>query len=321
MPDVIPLETLQRWLQSVIIDPHGIEAGLASPLATTLIESSSDSVESIILPSRQLTSVDRLRIYGNAYFGRLLECLRSQFPAVHHAAGDEAFNGLAFGYLVSHPSRNDNLSSLGTSFESYLSATRPARSDEAAHDEFDFADFLIELARLEAVYNEVFDGPGPERVPSLDAVALTGLSAEQFSASVLQFHSCVRLLELHFPVHEYATAVRRGIVPSPPVARPVCLVVTRRDYLVRRIELTLPQFRMLSSLYQHKTVEESLHALCSNTDFDVTRLESDLQTWFRDWTAAPLFSGLIPAVRTSERLTPAVPASVDERASHKGGEA
>ena len=293
MPNASPLNILQRWMQTVIVHPHGIEAGVASSEATDLID---DNVEAVILPSSQQTSLDRLRIYGNAYFGRLLECLRSQYPAVRHAAGDAAFDGLAFGYLVSHPSQTYTLAALGKSFESYLRQTRPARSEESTSDAFDFADFLIDLARLETVYNEVFDGPGPERVASLSADALTGLTPEQFADSVLKCHACVRLLELHFPVHEYATAVRRGAVPAPPVARTVWLVVTRRDYVVRRFELTQPQYQLLSALSQNRTVGEALQVLCSDPKFGPGTLKEDLQTWFRDWTAAPLFAELVYSI-------------------------
>jgi len=296
MPNAIPLNILQRWMQSVIVHPHGIEAGVASSEATDLIDGSAENVEGVILPSSQQTSLDRLRIYGNAYFGRLLECLRSQYPAVRHAAGDEAFDGLAFGYLVSHPSQTYTLAALGKSFESYLRQTRPARSEESTSDAFDFADFLIDLARLETVYNEVFDGPGPERVPSLSADALTGLTPEQFADSVLKCHACVRLLQLHFPVHEYATAVRRGAVPAPPVPRTVWLVVTRRDYVVRRFELTQPQYQLLSALSQNQTVGVALQSLCSDPTFDPRTLKEDLKTWFRDWTAAPLFAELVSSV-------------------------
>ena len=293
MTDSSPLNTIQRWLQAVITHPDGVRAGVDSPTARQLVEVTQSNVEQVIHPSREMTSLDRLQIYGRAYFGRLLECLAAQFPAVRHAVGEEGFNGLAFGYLVDHPSKSYSLSTLGSSFDEYLTATRPPRSDETDPDKPDFADFLIELARLERVYAEVFDGPGPERSPDLNASELAGLSPQEFADSRLIFHSCVRLLTLRFPVHEYATAIRRGLEPTSPVARPIHLVVTRRDYIVRRFEVTKPQFQLLTSLMGGETVGAALIQLLAEPTTEAETLQADLQSWFREWSAAPLFAELI----------------------------
>ena len=293
MPDTSPLNTIQRWLQAVITHPDGVRAGIDSPTARQLVEVTPVDVEQVILPSREMTSLDRLQIYGRAYFGRLLECLAAQFPAMQHAAGEVAFNGLAFGYLVDHPSKSYSLSSLGNSFDEYLAATRPPRSDDVDPLTPDFADFLIELARLERVYAEVFDGPGPERSTTLNLNVLAGLSPQQFADSRMVFHSCVRLLELQFPVHEYATAIRRKLEPTPPIARPIHLVVTRRDYIVRRFEVTKLQFQLLTSLMKGETVGGTLMQLLTEPTTDAATLQTDLQSWFREWSAAPLFAELV----------------------------
>ena len=55
--------------------------------------------------SRALASDARLEIYVDAYYERLMECLREEFAATRHAVGDELFDALAFGYLQHYPSR------------------------------------------------------------------------------------------------------------------------------------------------------------------------------------------------------------------------
>ena len=278
MPDSSSLNTIQRWLQAVITHPDGVRAGVDSPTAKHLVELTQADVEQVILPSREMTSLDRLQIYGRAYLGRLLE---------------DAFNGLAFGYLVDHPSKSYSLSTLGNSFDEYLAATRPPRSNEVKPETPDFADFLIELARLERIYAEVFDGPGPERSTTLNGNDLAGLSPQQFADSRMVFHSCVRLLELQFPVHEYSTAIRRKLEPNPPIARPINLVVTRRDYIVRRFEVTKSQFQLLTSLMKGETLGEALVQLLTEPMTDVVTLQYDLQSWFHEWSAAPLFAEVV----------------------------
>ena len=239
-------------------------------------------------------------MYGNAYFARLLECLRAEFPTMVQALGEEAFNGLAFGYLLKHPSQSSTLTRLATALPEYLEQTRPPRDRLESEDSSpDFADFLIDLAILERTYSEVFDGPGPEQTPTLKPSDLEGLAVEQFADSRLVLHDCVRLLSLRFPVHEYATAVRHGEDTDFPAARPTFLVVTRREFIVRRFEVSPIQFALLTTLQRGSSVGEALLTIRPHDEADLAQLATDLRRWFGEWSSAPLFQGLIP-----ERGTP-----------------
>ena len=71
--------------------------------------------------------MDRLAIYGSAYYLRLLECMREEFPATAHALGEETFDGFAAAYLQQYPSRSYTLCQLGTHFARFLVETRPPR--------------------------------------------------------------------------------------------------------------------------------------------------------------------------------------------------
>ena len=289
--DSSSLNCVQRWMQLVITHPDGVQSGVASNNAVKLIDVSVSDLERVILPSREMTSLDRLEIYGRAYFGRLIECLQAQFPSTRQAISDEAFDAIAFGYLSQNPSQRYTLANLGNSFDAFLASTRPARADS---NELDFADFLIDLARLERIYAEVFSGRGPENDHSLEATNLDGMTADQFAGCQLVPHACVRLLEFGFPVHEYASAVRKGAEPAPPLARSTLLVVTRRNYVVRRYEVTRPQFDLLSSLIRGETIGTAVAGLIAKQEMNVESAANELRDWFREWSAAPLFSAVIP---------------------------
>ena len=287
------LDQLQRWMQSVITHPSGIETGANSHPARAALGMEVEALDDVVCRSQRLGSADRLRIYGNAYFARLLECLRAEFPAMVKALGEEAFDGLAFGYLLEHPSQNYTLSRLAGSLPEHFAKTRPPRdTDENSPD---FADFLIDLAILERNYSEVFDGLGPEQTPTLKPSDLARLSVEQFAESRLVLHDCVRLLSLRFPIHEYATAVRHGEDPDFPEARSTYLVVTRRDYIVRRFEVSSIQFALLTALQQGSSVGEALLAMPPHDAADLAQLATDLRRWFLEWTSAPLFQRLVSA--------------------------
>src|SRR5580692_2024723 len=209
------LAQIQRWLQAIITHPDGVEAALSSSEARAEINVPPERIDDVVEPSKRRTSVERLEIYANAYYARLLECLRDEYPALLHAAGDEVFDGLAFGYLQAYPSQSYTLGDLSRRFAQYLEETRPTDEDEAdAGAGPSWPEFLIDLVRLERCYSDVFDGPGAERMSLLDAAALKDLSPEAWMQARLVTVPCLRLLPLRFPVHEYATAVREKQNPD-----------------------------------------------------------------------------------------------------------
>lgn len=281
-----PLRAIQEWMKAVMTHPGGINAGLVSDEATRAIEIAPAELNRVINRSSQMTSHDRLQIYQRAYFSRLIECLRAQYPSVLRALGEESFDAMAFGYLVESPSRNYTLAKLGDSFSQFLAATRPPKVDDQAPD---FGDFLIELADLERTYNDVFHGSGPEVEDSLSSEELVGLSPDEFAGCSLVPHASTRLIEFRFAVHEYATAVRNGTESDYPAPRPVFLVISRRDYVVRRFEVSPEQFTLLSSIVQGQTIGQSLHALWKATSTNGAELVQQVRTWFYEWSRLQLF--------------------------------
>lgn len=266
------VEELQRWMQERIRHSRAADGEAA--------------VDDVLTASSQLSSQQRLWIYQSAYVARLLECLRAEFPATAALAGEESFAGLAQGYLETHPSRSYTLGNLGAGFPGFLQTVRPPRDEDAADP--DFADALIETARVERIYSEVFDGVGPEELPAFDPRQIV---PEQFGASRLEFHACVRLVRLPLPVHALITAVRRGEAWEVPAAEPTCLVITRRDYVVRRFAVEPLAFDLLERLEAGETVGTALAEVFGDGEITAKTLRS-VGEWFEAWAAAPLFRGI-----------------------------
>src|SRR5271155_476952 len=126
----LDLEQIQRWMQAAIMHPVGIAEGIASPDARKHIDIGPDEAEMVVNRSRSQTALERLSIYGYAYYARLLECLREEFPVLKHALGDELFDGFAAEYLEQYPSRSYTLFHLGLDFPRFLAETRPDRDRE-----------------------------------------------------------------------------------------------------------------------------------------------------------------------------------------------
>ena len=282
--DPTELGRIQHWMQSVIMHPEGVEAGIDSPETRRVIDVAVDQVEGVICRSSAQTSIERLHVYANAYYARLLEVLESEFPALVHALGEELFQEFAFGYLQQYPSQSYTLSDLSARFPEYLAQTR--LDSESSDGEPDWADFLVDLAMLERTYSEVFDGRGVERQQLLYTDKLRQIALDRWPSVRLVPVPCLKLLHLRFPVHEYATAVRRQEHPELPVPSPTWLVVTRRDYVVRRIAVDETEFVALAALVGGGSIADALEAAQTRWPGDFDQLVSEVQRWFRDWSAA-----------------------------------
>lgn len=275
-------------MQAVITHPDGVADGIVSPPAQAEIAVTPETVETVIRPSRQLDALQRLGVYANAYYLRLLDCLREEFPAMTAALGDDAFDGFAFGYLQHYPSTSYTLSDLGARFPQYLAESRPPREEGAEGP--DWADFLIDLARLERLYSEVFDGPGIENTSTLQPDELQNIPPQRWGEVRFTPAPCLRLADFRFPVHEFISAVRHNaddVFEPPP--QPTFLAVSRRNYRVRRWSLGETQYRLLSELVQGTPLQRALETVLADDEAADEMLAERLHNWFADWTEAGFF--------------------------------
>jgi hypothetical protein len=292
------LDAIQRWMQAVVTHPRGVERGIESPEARRQIDVAVEAIESVVLRSATRTSIERLEVYGNCYFLRLLECMRAFFPALADTLGKDVFNGFAYGYLCEHPPSSYTLDRLADRFVHYLESTRPelescvdtgdGADDRTRSLSMSWPEFIIDLARLEATINEVFDGPGVERESTLSADQLSLLTPEQWAAARLEPVPCLRLLAFRYPVNDFYTSFRRGEDPRLPEPENTCAAITRRDYVVRRFNVSRSEFDLLSALVAGQTVGDAI-AACAESHAAPDELAPLIQSWFRNWSANAFF--------------------------------
>jgi hypothetical protein len=298
---------LQRWFQAVVTHPDGVAAGADSDEAQRLINLRPGQLEKVITRSRALSAAERLAIYANAYHTRLLECLGEVFPMLKRTLGDEVFEGFAFGYLQEYPSRSYTLNELGKHFPRYLEETRPtadsAESESALADSDrgepalvrDWPDFLIDLARLEWAFYEVFDGEGVEGQSLLSADELLGISPRRWAQARLRPVPCLQLLSTRFPVNDYYTALRKakeGEAVTFPASGDSFVALTRRNYIVRRYNLSRTEFELLHAIKEGLTIGKAIERAALTANVEVDQLAANLKLWFRNWTAEGFFQSV-----------------------------
>lgn len=286
-----PLDALQRWFQTVITHASGVEEGIRARDAQEVIQTTPSEVEKVIRRSSRLAAIERLSIYANAYYARLLECLGGCFPVLKQAMGDEVFHGFAFEYLQHYPSHSYTLDHLGEHFSRYLQETRP----DPQEDETGWPDFLIDLATLEWAIDKIFDSPGCEGQPMLTPEKLLAFPAERFAEARLSPVPGFQLLTFRYPVSAYYGAVRHAAegetvpIPAPGTER---IAVFRRDFVVRRYSLHEAQHALLQKIVDGATVGESISAATAKMDVDDDSLAGVLQNWFRVWSAEGFFAAV-----------------------------
>src|SRR5262249_1323716 len=99
----------------------------------------------VIRGDERLSALQRLNIYADAYFYRLLDCLKEDFPATAAVTGD-AFEGLVRAYLDKHAPAEPSIFYAGQRLADFL-------GDHPVGERWPF---LAELARLERTLIEVF---------------------------------------------------------------------------------------------------------------------------------------------------------------------
>lgn len=251
------LNQLQHWLLNAVTEPAAAQ-----------------QINDYLRPSQNQTTTDRLAVYQHAYLARLLEVLQSLFPCTRFAIGDELFNQFAAGYIQTHPPHSYTLAHLPDNFADYLDATRPA----------DWGAFLVELVRLEQAIDRIFDARGPENLPPFTLPTTADASLTLSLVPGCELHA------FHYPVSAYYTAWKQSIPEEWPEPQNQYLALFRRDYIVRRYELTATQFTLLSALHCGAPLGDALAIAASNNPAELDILAQDFQSWFTFWAAERFFA-------------------------------
>ncbi|MEX2577630.1 MAG: DNA-binding domain-containing protein [Verrucomicrobiales bacterium] len=287
------LGRVQRWMLAVVTHPDGIDEGADAAEARRWIDAGAGQLESVVTRSRRLSASERLAIYGNAYYARLLDCLGEVFPVLRRTLGEDVFNGFAFDYLQACPSRTYTLNHLGREFPDYLRRTRPATQGEAGEND-DWAEFLIDLARLEWTIYDVFDGPGMEGGEAMELPDFAAMEQGNWIDLVFRPAPCLRLLEFTYPVNAHFTEVRATddeLNLSFPEPGRHFVAISRRDYIVRRYPLSEAEFLLLGALAEGASLGDALERLLDalGDSVEELKLEESLPRWFQYWSAERCF--------------------------------
>jgi hypothetical protein len=243
-----------------------------------------EDVDAVVSPSTRQSAGERLAVYAHAYWARLLECLREEFPMLRAAVGDEAFDALAVDYLLAFPSQSYTLGDLASRFADQLAATRP---------DDDFSKACVDLARFERAVGEVFDAPGGETLGFLTAEQLAALPADRRGEIRLLPLPTFCLLQFEYDVNAWFTRLRDDAADAaPPERGPAFVALSRRAFIVRRKPLSAAQYYLLVELRGGATLARALEIVTTEHPDAIEEIAASLGSWCTDWAAAGFFRGV-----------------------------
>ena len=270
------LETLERWMQAVVMHPQGAEAGIRDRAARALLPEAARTPESIVLPSRTLTSLERLGIYAHMYYARLVEVMESEYPTTRRLLGERAFAAACRRFIAKHPSRTRTLNSLSAKFPDFLARTLPRTGRNG---------LAADVARIERAMEDAFDAPAAS---PMTAAQFAAIGAGDSSRRTLRVTPALVLLKLRYPANAYMSALRRGEKPRLPRPRATHVIVFRRGYQVFRRDQEPEQWKLLRSLAGGRPLGAAVRAAVAGRA-SADRVASRLGKWFEEWAAAQLF--------------------------------
>jgi hypothetical protein len=271
------LATLERWMQAVVMHPGGAAAGLRSKPAKTLVGDAVRNLGNVVLPSKQLTSVERLEIYAYMYYARLVEVMEGEYPTTRQVLGAPAFAAACRRFVAKNPSRTRTLNSMSAKFPDFLARTLPKTNRNG---------LAVDVARIERAMEDVFDAP---RAEPMTAAQFAALGAGATGRARLRVTPALRMLRLRYPANDYMTAVRRGDKPRIPRPRATAVIVFRRGFQVFRRDQEPEQWKLLASLVAGKPLAAAVRTSVRGGGASAERVAKRIGRWFEEWSAAQLF--------------------------------
>lgn len=271
------LTAVQRWMQAVVVHPGRLTEAVADPATRRTLRGA--DLATVILPSRTLAPAERVGIYHGMYLLRMVEALLSDYPALQHALGERAFRRLVEAYVQKHPSRSYTLNRLGDHLPDFVRRAKRLRRRA----------FLYDLARLELAVSEVFDAPESASLADADIAAV---APGDWPRARLVPVDAFRLLALRHPVNAYLQSVRDERHDHPRMVRKdTWVAVWRRDYGIRRMDLTRPGYELLRLLAAGRPLGRSMRTVLGRPGRG-RPTEDQVFRWFREWASGGAFQAL-----------------------------
>ena len=218
------LGDLQSLLYRLITATNGVEDGLVTERKLP-----PDGICALVRGNAHLSAVERVEIYANMYFYRLLDAIREDFPATFGVLGDANFHNLITAYLIEYPPSDPSIGEASRHLGEFA-RNSPSRKKWP---------FVADLIRLERAMVEVFLAPDAQ---PLGVEEMRAIPTAQWCSLRIAAHPALQVLDCEWRVEEIVRAIAHEQPFSAPARDARTILVWRRSYSV--------SFRALDDLEQ-----------------------------------------------------------------------
>ncbi len=169
--------------------------------------------ERLVKPNDRLTAFERLQIYNQQYWWRLLGSFGEDFRGLRAVLGEAKFDRLAIAYLEAHGSQSWTLRNLGSKLVSFLEAHPKLTHPRTA--------LALDVARVEWARTLAFDDP---EKPVLTAKQIARTPPDRLRLGLQPY---LTLLELHHPIDEMMRTIKHTEIAA--MSNAVAASQTRRS--------------------------------------------------------------------------------------------
>jgi hypothetical protein len=240
--------------------------------------------------SSRVSPAEQIEIYREQFWLRHIGSLIEDFPGLCGVLGQDDWQRLAESYLGSVVPTSPSLRDLGQDLPRHI-----ASCDFLPHREL-----LVDMARLEWAYIEVFDAPDTEL---LTADQLATIPVEAWEQARFELSPSVRLLRAWYPVSDLRRALRAADENAAPIPLPerqsLYLVVYRRELGLWDKSIDPVPFELLEALAAGLPLGQAATAVLARYPDAENELSEKIGAWFRLWGTL----GWISRVVTEPRPT------------------
>ncbi len=226
-----------------------------------------------------LSGVERLAVYNQQYWFRLLTVMQEEYPLMERILGVREFNKLVTAYLNVYPSSAPSLRHLSDRFVDFLTSDAAGAHGTA---------ITIQTARLEYLYIQAFDA---EELPPLTFATME--EAEAAMSKPLRFQPHVGFSKTDWALVESRRAIRKDpdIQTINPEEKAEYWAVFRGKNGVSSHQLDRLQWPLIQALFAGQPFAEACESVASTMqDCDLEAFSEGIQGWFATWAGLGWFA-------------------------------
>ncbi len=274
------LREIQRAIAGTLMRPLAPGERMRSDSATVATR--------LIKPNDRLTAFERLQIYNQQYWWRIMGSFQEDFRGLRAVLGERKFDRLAVAYIEECGSTSWNLRDLGQALEPFVRRHPDLVAPHAA--------LALDMVRAEWARVIAFDGP---EKPRLDPAKLGG-KPDRLRLDIQPY---VTLLEVSHPIDRMLGRLRKRNIETASVSNAVSSATTRRRPIrlaakasrtpihlaVHRVDLAVyykrlepAAYRLLNALRDGAPLANACESAFAGKP--PTDAAEKIQSWFATWT-------------------------------------